>query len=74
MNIKNLKKVIITGKGFRATREAPADEKHRVTLYGYLDSKINSWNEMEVTERTTYLNSETVVMTIYLQHVILQRH
>ena len=48
MNIKNLKKVIITGKGFRATREAPADEKHRVTLYGYLDSKINSWNEMEV--------------------------
>ncbi len=54
MNIPNLKKIIITGKGFQANPDAPADKKHRITLYGFSDSAIHSWNKMDV-NGTNYL-------------------
>lgn len=54
MNIPNLKKIIITGKGFQANPDAPADKKHRITLYGFSDSAIHSWDKMDV-NGTNYL-------------------
>ena len=46
LQIPNLKKFVIKGKGFQAQPDAPLDDKHRITVYGFSDSPINSWNTM----------------------------
>ncbi len=49
MNIHNLKKIIINGKGFAATPDEIEDNLHRITVYGFSDSNpVMTENKLEV--------------------------